>query len=111
MTAHMATVTKLLQDKVRRGWQIPLPPAAITTIPGLILAPVGLALQDTINELGEILPKQHLTHNQTFDIVRGAHRSVNRRVCPAQLTTCIYGVALLHYTHHICHLCAHHHAR
>ena len=51
-------VTSMLKDEVHHMWQLPLPPRAVLELPGAVLAPVGLAHQLTINERGEIIPKQ-----------------------------------------------------
>ena len=76
----------------------------MTKIPGLSVAPVGLAFQDTIDESGNIIPKQRLTHDQTFELVAGHTASFNHRLRLDELTPLTYGHALLRYVHHIVNL-------
>jgi hypothetical protein len=92
-------VTTMLQDEVRHMWQLPLPPRAALELPGAIIAPVGLAHQLTINERGEIVPKQRLTHDQSFNVTPGTKRSFNDRLDLLSLTPCRYGHALIRFIH------------
>jgi hypothetical protein len=92
-------VTSMLQDEVHHMWQLPLPPRAALELPGAVIAPVGLADQLTINEHGEIVPKQRLTHDQSYNVVPGTKRSVNDRIDFESLTPCRYGHALLRFIH------------
>jgi hypothetical protein len=89
-------------------WQLPLPPSAVTQLPGIVVAPVGLANQHSINERGEIIPKQCFTHEQSFNVVPGTRQSVNNRVCFEALTPCCYCDALLRFIHVIIALCTSH---
>ena len=68
-------------------------------LPGAVIAPVGLADQLTINELGEIVPKQCLTHDQSYNVIPSTCRSVNDRIQLEALTPCKYGHALLRFIH------------
>jgi hypothetical protein len=92
-------VIELLQDEVKHMWQLPFPPSAVMQLPGIVIAPVGLAEQQSINERGELIPKQRLTHDQSFNVVPGTCRSVNDRICFDALTPCRYGHALLRFIH------------
>ncbi len=56
---------KLVQDGVDRGFALPLPLDKIKKIPGVLLAPLNIQLQKTINERGKIIPKDRLSHNQS----------------------------------------------
>ena len=60
-------VQELLHKEVLRGWQLPLPPENLILLPGAIVAPLGLVSQATINERGEIIPKDRITHDQSFN--------------------------------------------
>jgi hypothetical protein len=91
-----------MKSEVVHGWQLPLPPAVALLIPGAIIAPMGLVEQATINEQGEIVDKLRLTHDQSFNPIKGTHRSVNARVNPLRLTTpCMFGRSLLRHIHQI----------
>ena len=92
-------VTKLLIKEVDRGWQLPLPPENIRLLPHAVVAPIGLVTQATINAHGEIIPKDRLTHDQSFEFSPGT--SVNARVIFDSLTPCRYGTALRRFIHYI----------
>ena len=53
-------------DDVTRGFALPLPAKVAPLIPGAEVAPMGLVAQNTISEAGEIMPKDRLTHDQSF---------------------------------------------
>jgi hypothetical protein len=57
----------MLREEVQWMWQLPLPCRAIAHIPDCIMAPLSMALQQTINEFGEIVAKWRLTHDQTYE--------------------------------------------
>ena len=103
-TNEEARVVEMFQEEVHSTWQLPLPIAAVKEIKGAVIGPIGLAMQDTINELGEIIAKWRLTHDQTYDVVPYAKRSLNRRVRFEGLTPCRYGRALARYVHFVLHL-------
>lgn len=89
----------MLSAEVERGWQLLLPRNAVLELPGAVLAPMGLVEQDSINELGEIIQKWRLTHDQSFEVDPLARRSVNHRLRTDGLTPCRYGRALLRHIH------------
>ena len=94
-----AKVIAILQDEVKHMWQLPLPPRAVLHLPGVVIAPMGLAHQSGINERGEIVPKLRLTHDQTYDVLPGTRRSVNHRTQFDSLTPCRYGHAIRRFIH------------
>jgi hypothetical protein len=51
---------KLVTNDVARGFAIPFPLSKIIQIPGILLAPLNIQAQNTINERGEIIPKTGL---------------------------------------------------
>jgi hypothetical protein len=88
-------ILAILQDEVHHMcWQLPFQPCTVTELPGIVLAPLGLAHQQTINELGEIIPKEQLTHNQSFNVVPGTKRSINDGLHLDTLTPCHLGHAV-----------------
>jgi len=91
----------MLQDEVKRGWQLILACESVIDILGAVLAPLGLVEQDTINKLGELIPKWRLIHDQSFNVIRGTKRSVNDQVIEQELTPCCYGWALIQFIHTI----------
>jgi hypothetical protein len=98
----------MMQAEVDHGWLLPLPPAAALLILRAVIAPMGLVEQATINERGEIVDKLRVTHDQSFNPVKGTRRSVNNRVDRALLTPCMFGQALLRHIHQIVALCHRH---
>ena len=83
---------KLITDDVIRGFTILLPLSKIVQIPGILLAPLNIQAQNTINERGEIIPKNRLTHDQNWKWQSGT--SVNSRVNRDELMPCYFGRAL-----------------
>ena len=98
-TIAIDKVEGLLRKEVQRGWQLPLPPDKLVQLPGAIVAPLGLVSQATINDRGEVIPKDRITHDQSFNY--SANNSVNSRVIPESLTPCRYGTALKRLLHYI----------
>jgi hypothetical protein len=48
-------------------YALPLPQGKIRGIPGICMAPLNIQMQWTINEHGEIIEKDRLTHDQSFE--------------------------------------------
>ena len=76
-------LVKLVTGNVIRGFALPLPLDIIAQIPGVLLAPLNIQAQNTINERGEIIPKNRLTHDQSWKWQSGT--SVNSRVIKDKL--------------------------
>lgn len=76
---------------VKHAYALPLPLKMIRRIPGLHLAPVNIAAQNTIDEHGRIIPKDRLTHDQSFTYPDGSGSSVNNRVLVEELSPCMFG--------------------
>jgi hypothetical protein len=56
---------KLVKDNIIRGFALALPLDKIEKISGILLAPLNIQCQKTINECGEIIPQNRLTHGQS----------------------------------------------
>jgi hypothetical protein len=80
---------KLVKDNVTRGFALPLPLNKIASIPGVLLAPLNIQAQSTINKRGEIIPKDKLTHDQSWKWQ--SETSVNSRVEKDKLMPCYFG--------------------
>lgn len=91
-TERPDTLRALLLDDVVHGFSLPIPKECIPDLPGAEAAPMGLTAQHTISETGEIIPKDRLTHDQTFQA--GAGASVNDRCRMAEHQECVFGFAL-----------------
>ena len=94
-------VMSILQKEVAKGWQLPLPVTKLHRIPGVIVGPMGLVSQTTIDEHGNTIPKHRLTHDQSFNYDLENVKSVNERVNKALLSQCVYGFALKRFLHSI----------
>ena len=86
-------------DDVTRGFALPLPAKVAPLIPGAEVAPMGLVAQNAISEAGDIMPKDRLTHDQSFEI--GTARSVNNRVRMEDHQPVAFGHALRRVIHYI----------
>jgi hypothetical protein len=71
---------KLIGKDVKHGYSIPIPldSTNIKQIPGLEMAPMNIMAQNMINELGQVIPKDRLTHIQSWRW--SSSTSVNSRV-------------------------------
>jgi hypothetical protein len=85
---------KLVKDDVTRGFALPLPLDNIALIPGILLAPLSIQAQSTINERGENISKDRLTHDQSWKWQ--SKMSVNSRVEKEKLMPCYFGRAIKH---------------
>ena len=86
-------------DDVTHGFALPLPTTCIPMIPHAEVAPMGLVAQNTINARGEIVPKDRLTHDQSFEV--GQAPSVNNRVRMEEHQDVLFGHALRRLIHFI----------
>ncbi len=84
---------QLITKDVIQGFILPLPLSKITNILGILISPMNIVHQDTIDNAGHVTPKSRLTHNQSF-VFDGSHTSVNSRLDKSQLTPCIFGWAI-----------------
>ncbi len=91
VTQQHDLLKKLVTGDVILGFALPLPLDKITQIPGVLLAPLNIQVQNIINEHGEIIPKNRLTHNQSWKWQSGT--SVNSRVDNNNLMPCYFGQA------------------
>ena len=92
-TAKMAT-------EVSHGFALPLPPAFAFHIPDAEAAPHEMITQETISDQGEIIPKDRVTHDQSYS-GEFSKELVNSRVIDEELAPCMYEHMLLRCTHYI----------
>ncbi len=83
---------KLVKDNVTQGFALPLPLDKIASIPRVLLAPLNIQAQSTINEQGENIPKDRLTHDQSWKWQ--SKISVNSRVKKEKLMPFYSGRAI-----------------
>jgi hypothetical protein len=88
----------LLVDDVTRGYNLALPLAQVHSISGLSLQPMGVTMQNTINEHSVIVSKKRLTHDSAFEVLEGI-ASYNKRIKMDGLGACRLSCALLQTMH------------
>jgi hypothetical protein len=92
----------LLHDDIIHGYNLPVSIDMVHKIPGLVLSPMNIAKQNTIDETGRVIEKDRLTHDHSFDFFPGS--SVNSR-CRLDLhQTCMFGKSLSRMFHWIVHM-------
>ena len=99
-TNNPSLLKSLVLDDVIHGFVLPLPLDKAHRIQGILLAPLNITTQDTINELGHSVPKLRLTHDQSF-IFKASGTSVNSRTDKTKLTSCIFGWVIRRLCHWI----------
>ena len=57
-------------DNVRAGFQVPVPVETVRKIKGGVVAPYRIAEQFSINEQGEIIEKNRIIYDQSFEFFR-----------------------------------------
>ena len=79
-----------MEKEVLKGWSISLQIDDALSIPNAEAAPHGLANQATINELGEVVEKERVTHDLSFP-GKESGESINSRIKKEDLEPCFYG--------------------
>ena len=80
---------KLVSKDVHFGYCLPLPLTKAAHSPDILIVPMNIQQQNAINEHGRIVPKDRLTHNQSFEWSSGT--SVDSRVIREELIPCMFG--------------------
>jgi hypothetical protein len=83
---------QLMSKDVHFGYCLRLPLAKAEKIPGILIAPMNIQQQNTINEFGRIIPKDRQTHDQSFKWSSGTF--VNSRVKTEELLPCLFGACI-----------------
>ena len=83
---------QLIEKDVIHGFGLVIPLATVNCIPGALLAPMNIMKQNTIDESGQIIPKDRLTHDQSYKWSSGT--SVNSRVQFNILLPCRFGACI-----------------
>lgn len=90
----------MLEKECGKGWQLTvLPIFCLPRIPGVVVGPLGLVDQETLNKFGHRIPKNRLTHDQSYGF--SSKQSLNKRVIEDYVTLCQYGFALQRFIHMI----------
>ncbi len=61
-----AILQELINNNIIHSFALPLPLSKIRNIKGILFAPLNIQLQNTIDETVQIIPKDQMTHNQSF---------------------------------------------
>ena len=88
-TSNPELPKKLILKDITHGYGLILPLSKITRIPGVLVAPMNIQKQNTINEMGQVIEKDRLTHDQSF--LWGSGTSANSRVRKEELLPCMFG--------------------
>jgi hypothetical protein len=56
----------LVNNDVIHGFALPLPLDKLAQIQGILLAPLNMQAQNTIDDMGRIVPKDRFTHDQSY---------------------------------------------
>ena len=89
-TKNSDTLSKSMSTEIEHGFALPLPPNFAYHLPDAEVAPHGIVQQGTINERGEIIEKNRVTHDQSYP-GSYSNESVNSRVIDEDLAPCLYG--------------------
>jgi len=89
-----------LLKELQKGWLIPLLPSDARKLNNAAIAPMGVVSQSTINELGEIVPSNRITHDLSFPGPTSG-TSINSRTQMEHLEPCFYGHMLSRMIHKI----------
>ncbi|KAL3790085.1 hypothetical protein ACHAWO_004842 [Cyclotella atomus] len=86
-------VTKAMHSNISLGYTIPITLDGIRHLKEAVVYLIGLQHQLTINENGAIIPKKRISHDLSNK--QDLKRSINQRVDKHQLSSVLYGYALL----------------
>ncbi len=89
---HPDLLHKLVKADVEFGYAIPLLLDSINKIPGVLLAPLNIIWQNTIDEHGPVIKKDWLTHYQSY--CWDSATLVNSCVKWKELVPCLFGAVL-----------------
>ncbi|KAI2494737.1 hypothetical protein MHU86_19774 [Fragilaria crotonensis] len=95
-------VGELLAKDVTHGFTIPIPIAAVQSIPGAMVQPLGLVQQWTVDQDGARKAKFRLTQDLSFSTGRGSEpTSINSRIDMSAYVNMVYGWCLPRIVHFI----------
>jgi hypothetical protein len=96
------TLYDLLDGDVTHGFNMPLPLSFAQKIKGLLISPMNIARQNTIDFMGNIMPKDCLCHDHSMEFLPKS--SLNSRARMLDHEPCHFGHALNRLFHFIVHL-------
>ncbi len=99
LTKFTNFIDSIIIEDIERGFALPLPTDVLCKLKGASIAPLGCHKQTSIDELGMIIPKYRLTHDQSFPGPSGL--SVNARVIKEMLPPIMSSHVLSRIIHYI----------
>jgi hypothetical protein len=89
----------MMKGDVDFGYSLIIPRDKLSKLEEAVISPMNIHDQAGINELGEIIKKKRLTHNQSMTYI--SETSVNNRTQKDKLQDVMYGSCLLRVIHQI----------
>jgi hypothetical protein len=91
-TKQPEQLKQLITNNITYGFAMVVPLSKIKNLPHVCMAPLNVAPQHSIDEYGNIVEKDRLTHDQSWKW--GSETSVNSRIKDETNLPCIFGQAL-----------------
>lgn len=92
-----------MKKESQQGWIIPLLPEHARLLPKATISPMGIVSQSKINNQGEIISSNRITHDLSFP-GKFSGESINSRTNLDELVPCNYGHMLVRCIHYIVQL-------
>lgn len=96
---HRDTLMDNIKKDISKGWILPFLPSSLAKIPGAIVSPMGVSVQQRLQSDGTRAPNPRPTHDLSFTFSSG--HSVNSRVTGDNLNGLVYGFAAKRLIHQI----------
>ena len=105
-TNESKQVSLLLEKDVTHGFSVPVPVDTIRLIPGAAVQPLGMAVQQTLDENGEPKTKFRLTQDLSFSSAQppAPPRSINKRIDMSLYPEMVFGWCLQRILHFVSYL-------
>jgi hypothetical protein len=97
---NMTILASHIQKEISKGWIVPLLPEHAARLNNGMISPMGVVSQSTINDRGEIIPSNRVTHDLSFP-GKLSGLSINSRTDMELLEPCQYGHMLVRTIHYI----------
>jgi hypothetical protein len=91
-TSQPLLLRQLIVKDVTYGFGLAILLSTVQSIQGALLSPMNIMKQNTIDEQGQIIPKDRLTHDQSYAWKLGT--SVNSRIPIKDLLPCPFGACI-----------------
>ena len=85
---NLPLLLTLVEKDVRFRYTVNFLLAKAHLLPGIVITPMNIMHQHTIDKMGMILEKSRMTHDQSFEFTPGT--SFNSQACMYELLPCMY---------------------